>query len=197
MDRTFDNSSGTIVPVSSVSRLLSTGIFVSHDDGEILYADEMFQTLVGAETGAELIGTAVTELVTERCREPLRSQIERIEASDTGGCKFVKIFHPTSGRNSFISYSHQYESPALGHGSAVRRSASRGNRLSGVRQTRTVTRSRDESILGGSVHRIQPIDLFFRRHKRNPVGYRPLRYGRHPHDRTRKRHSKTWLTRRL
>jgi len=77
----------------------SAEVFIIHDDGDILYADEMFRTLVGAAAGDELVGTAVTELVAERCRDPLRSQIERIEAGESPALGLSVTLQPFSGRS--------------------------------------------------------------------------------------------------
>jgi PAS domain S-box-containing protein len=76
----------------------SPELFIVHDGGEILYADEMFRTLIGAESGDGLIGTAVTELVTEQFREPLRSQIERIEAGESPALGLSVTLQPFTGR---------------------------------------------------------------------------------------------------
>ena len=56
--------------------------FVVHSGTEILYADGMFLTLVGAQSRDHVVGTPLTEFVAPEFHAALSEQIERISAGD-------------------------------------------------------------------------------------------------------------------
>ena len=56
--------------------------FVVHANAEILYADEMFLNLIGADSRDQVIGRKLTEFVEPEFRGPLTEQIELTESGD-------------------------------------------------------------------------------------------------------------------
>lgn len=77
----------------------SSETFIIHSDGTVVYADELFRTLIGAEMGEKVIGTPVGELVSEQYREPLRDQIDRIESGQAPALGLSVTLQPFTGQS--------------------------------------------------------------------------------------------------
>lgn len=81
-----------------MSAVTSPETFIIHSDGAVVYADELFRTLIGAGAEESVVGTPVTELVTEGFRESLRSQIERIDSGEAAALGIAVTLKPLTGR---------------------------------------------------------------------------------------------------